>query len=99
MRAQLGLARSRTRPQHDQGHRTRAEALVGAPDDAGLEHGRVLVQSGLDLRGVDVLAAAHDQVAAPVEHARPPSASSRPTSPVCSQPSRSVRAVAAGSPT
>ena len=58
------------RADDDEGDRHRAPARVGAADDRGVGHGRMPPQDGLDLRGIDVLAARHDQVVATIGHAQ-----------------------------
>ncbi len=53
------------RGDHGQGHLL-AEALVGDAEHGGLVHAGVLVDGGLDLGAVDVLAGAQDHVLGPV---------------------------------
>ena len=61
--ASVGVAGvGRARPEHDRRHRHVPPGVVRTPHDRGLRHRRVPLEHGLDLRGIDVLAAAHDPV-------------------------------------
>ena len=65
--ARRASARSPSRGLHDRGHPL-APALVGHADDDGVEHRGVGLQRGLDLLGVDLLAAGVDRHRAAAEH-------------------------------
>ena len=68
MRAHVVVAEDRGAVAHtDHGAHLLADALVGDADDRGLGDVGMLVERGLDLGGVDVLAAADDDVLQPVD--------------------------------
>ena len=73
-----------------------AQRLVRDADHGGVHHGGVVVEDVLDLDAVDVLAAADQHVLGPVDDEEKPSSSIRARSPVRTQPSTKVSAVASG---
>ena len=65
--AQRLLVERRSRPSHDRRRHHLAEALVGQPEHGCLGHPVVGVDGRLDLRAIDVLAAAQHHVLGPVD--------------------------------
>ncbi len=93
---QLLLVRLGARGEVDDGRRLLAERPVRKPDQGGVGDRGMVVEDVLDLGGIDILAAADDDVLGAVAMKQKPSASSQARSPVRTQPSTKVSAVASG---